>query len=282
MKHAREVPSLGACLLGSAIAGVGVVQAQPAIALGGIGLSVLAGAAGTLMRAHRSRTESFPTHIEGLNLDSLELANRRRRLNRSLRVERAFQVAIVEGSDLHLAWQYDGSCRSDHETGIEFSIDSENNIPFERLDCFAFDIQNDPQRLEQIRPSLIGTDGISKKINVPFSKPLKKNDRFSVLLNCTLSGCVSTGLQYYTSSLSFDQSSVENASVHLIFVRTRPEWVRAYDIRSNGEAILLNELRPIRDDGLTCEYIDIARNVPGQSVRVYLYELRALGSARAA
>jgi hypothetical protein len=30
---------------------------------------------------------------------------------------------------------------------------------------------------------------------------------------------------------------------------------------------------------MTCEYIDIAQNVPGQSVRVYLYDLPAAGWA---
>ena len=143
----------------------------------------------------------MPPIIERLNLDALHVANLRRRLNRSLNVERAFQVAIIEGADLHLAWQYEGYCQANAETSIEFSIDSDNNIPFDQLECFAFDLQNDPVRLKQIRPTLVGSDGVSKKISVPFLKALTGNDRFSVLLHCTLPACINTGVQYYTSSL---------------------------------------------------------------------------------
>src|SRR5277367_2117833 len=214
--------------------------------------------------------------IEGLNLDSLHVANLRRRLNTSLTVERAFHVAIIEGADLNVAWQYDGFCRSQRETSIEFSIDSENNVAFDDLNCFGFDLQNDPLRLHQIRPTLVGSDGVSKKIGVSFLQPLAFQDRFSVLLNCNLPGCITTGTQYYTSSLSFDQRSIESASVHLIFVKNRPEWVRVYERAKNGAMTLVGEPRPFRDDGATCEYVDMVQNVPGQSVRVYVYDLPAV------
>jgi len=36
---------------------------------------------------------------------------------------------------------------------------------------------------------------------------------------------------------------------------------------------MINELRAIRDDGLTCEYVDMMYNAPGQYVRVYTYNL---------
>lgn len=211
-----------------------------------------------------------------MNLDSLLVATLRRRLNKSLTVERAFQVAIIDGTDLNIAWQYDGFCRSQRETSIEFSVDSENNVAFEQLDCFAFDLQNDPARLHQIRPTLVGSDGVSKKISVSFLQPLAFRQRFSVLLNCNLPGCITTGVQYYTSSLSFEQRSIASTSVHLIFVKTRPEWVRAYECAKNGAMTMLSELRPFRDDGATCEYVDMSQNVSGQSVRVYLYDLPAV------
>src|SRR5262249_9743549 len=97
--------------------------------------------------------------------------------------------------------------------------------------------------------------------------------RFSVLLNCTLPGCISTGVQYYTSSLSFEQRSIESVVVHLVFASRRPNWVRVYECERSGRPKLADELRPFRDDGLTCEYIDMVRNVAGQSVRIYVYDL---------
>jgi hypothetical protein len=263
-------------LLGSGTALLGLVQHAPALILTGITLSAAAAAALVTERRLR-RAHPVPPEIERLNLDSLHVANLRRRLNRSLKLERAFQVAIIEGADLHLAWQYDGYCQSKTEADIEFSIDSENNVPFEQIECFAFDLQNDPVRLNQIRPRLLGSDGVSKKISVSFLKPLAKDDHFSVLLHCRLPACISTGIQYYTSSLSFDQQSVDSTSVHLIFVRSRPAWVRVYEFDKNGRATFISELRSFRDDGATCEYVDMAQNTPGRSVRVYLYDLPALG-----
>src|SRR5262249_15124085 len=140
-------------------------------------------------------------------------------------------------------------------------------------DCFAFDLQNDSERLHRIRPDLIGSDGVSKKISVSFLRPLASKQPFSVLLNCTLPGCINGGVQYYTSSFSFDQSFIEDATVHLIFASTRPEWMRVYGCPRTGHPWLIKELRPFRDDGVTCEYVDTMQNVPGQSVRVYMYSL---------
>jgi hypothetical protein len=277
MNNARENLTPWTTLLGSGTALLGVLQSAPALILAGITLSAAAASAALVSERRLRGADPMPPKIERLNLDSLHVANLRRRLNKSLKVERAFQVAIIEGADLHLAWQYDGYCQSKTETGIEFSLDSENNIPFEQLECFAFDLQNDPARLRQIRPSLVGSDGVSKKVSVSFLKPLAKDDRFSVLLHCKLPACISTGVQYYTSSLSFDQQVVDSASVQLIFVRSRPEWVRVYEFDKNARPTFVSELRPFRDDGATCEYVDMVQNVPGQSVRVYLYDLPKLG-----
>lgn len=280
MNDSEDVTML-ANLVGMGLTLLGVADSSPSLVLTGVALSTASASARLLSERKGRRAEAMPPNIENLNLDSLHVANLRRRLNRSLNIQRAFQVAIIEGADLHLAWQYDGYCRSQSETGIEFSIESENNIPFEQLDCYVFDLQADPARSNQIRPSLVGSDGVSKKVRVPFLKPLSRGERFSLLLHCALPDTISTGVQYYASSLSFDQQAVDSASLHLIFVRTKPAWVKVYDLDQRSRPIFANELRPFRDDGTTCEYVDMAQNIPGQSVRVYLYDLPALGGINA-
>ena len=275
MNNARETLAFWASLIGGAIALLGVAESQAWLALLGIGCSAASAATVLFLKRNQRLLHSAEARVEGLSLDSLLVANFRRRMNRSLVMERALQVAIIEGTDLNLAWQYEGFCRSQRETSIDFSIDSENNVPFEHLDCFAFDLQNDPVRLHKIRPALIGSDGVSKKVSVSFLQPLGLKQRFNVLLNCKLPGCITTGVQYYTSSLSFAQRSIASASVHLIFVKSRPEWLRVYECAKNREMTLVSELRPFRDDGVTCEYIDTLQNIPGQSVRAYLYLLHA-------
>jgi hypothetical protein len=274
MIDAREKTSW-VSIFGSALALLGLARTEPGLVFLGIALSAASASAALYLKRNPALRRSTGVTIDGLNLDSLSIANLRRRLNRSLTVERAFHVGIINGTDLNIAWQYDGHCRSQAETTIEFSVDTENNVAFDELDCFAFDLQNDPERLHKIRPILVGSDGVSKKISVPFLQPLGFRERFSVLLNCNLPGCITTGVQYYTSSLSFDQGSIESATVHLMFVRTRPEWVKVYECDQHGRPRSAAELRPFRDDGATCEFVDMTQNVPGQSVRVYLYDLAA-------
>ena len=71
-------------------------------------------------------------------------------------------------------------CRAEQETAMEFSIDAECNIPFDLLDCGAYDLACDPDKAHAIRPILIGPDGISKKIAVPFLEPLTPQQPFCV------------------------------------------------------------------------------------------------------
>jgi hypothetical protein len=262
-----------ASILGSAAALLGFLHSQTWMAIAGTGCAAISIGALVYARKHRTLLDTASVNIEGLNLDSLNVANLRRRLNSSLVVQRAFQLAKIDGRNLGLTWHYDGFCQSKRETTIEFSIDTENNIPFNELDCFAFDLQQDPERRHRIKPILIGSDGLSKKIALPFLKPLQFQQPFSVLLNCNLPGCVDTGVQYYTSSLSFAQRHIDRLAVHLVFVRRTPEWVRVYECDKRGRPALISELRPFKDDGETCEYVDLAESVAGQSVRIYVYQL---------
>jgi hypothetical protein len=262
-----------ASLLGAIATVLGLLQsATLLVAVGAfaVGVSIFA-----LAKAGSGRKvlRSAAINIEGLNLDTLNLANLRRRLNKSLVVHRAYHLARIDGQDLTISWQYDGYCGADKETSMEFSVDSENNIPFNELECYAFDLHQDPECLHRIRPILLGSDGLSKKLAIPFLKPLELNQPFSILFNCKLTGCMSSGVQYYTSTLSFDQRSIRKLAVHLIFVDQTPTWVRAYECNSKGQPTLISDLRPLREQEGVTEYIDVAENVDGQSTRIYIFHL---------
>ena len=110
------------------------------------------------------------------NIDPLNVANLRRRVNTSLVVQDAHHTAIIEGQDLTIAWRYSGYCKADRETAREFSIDSGKNVPFNRLDCSAYDLRRDAAMQHKIQPLLVGADGISKKVAVPFLRPLRADE----------------------------------------------------------------------------------------------------------
>ena len=46
-----------------------------------------------------------------------------------------------------------------------------------------------------------------------------------------------------------------------------------YECGKNGAMNLVGQLKPFRDDGTTCEYVDMLQDLPGQSIRAYLYDL---------
>jgi hypothetical protein len=154
---------------------------------------------------------------------------------------------------------------------MEFSIDTDSNIPFDSLECCAYDLGRDLGREHQIRPILIGPDGISKKIAVPFLEPLAAQQPFSVLLKCALPGCMKAGLEYYTSTLSFGQDQVRRSTVRLVFIGACPEWLRVYERRGSGSVKLLKALSALRRSPAQCEYLDVAEDIQAQSVRIYVF-----------
>lgn len=273
MRPSAEEVASWASILGAVVTFLGLIQSGAwlvAVGVFFIGVSIVA-----IVYGWRGRRllESAAINVEGRNLDSLNVANLRRRLNRSLVVQRAYHLAEIDDQDLIVSWQYDGFCRAEKETSIEFSIDSDSSVPFSELECFAYDLQHDSERRHKIRPLLIGNDGLSKKVAVPFQKPPRYQQPFSVVLNCRFPSCMKPGLQYYTSTLSFDQRYIHRFAVHLRFLHSRPDWLRVYECANNGRLNLVSNLSPFNEDEGTCEYIDLCEDVPGRSARVYVFHL---------
>jgi hypothetical protein len=192
-------------------------------------------------------------------------------VNRSLRVQTADHIVTIDGADLDMVWRYAGYCRARNETAMKFSIDSENSVPFSRLDCFAYDLKRDPEKKHKIEPLLIGPDSISKKITVPFLEPLLAHEPFDIMLHCRLPATYKPGIGYYTSTLSFDQDKVGRCTVHLTFLKQKPDWVRVYECASSRPPRLLKTLRPAAEDQDAVTYRDVAEKIDARSVRIYMF-----------
>lgn len=277
MNSPKDSLAFWSTILGTILGLFGLIQSHNWLT--GLAVLVVAVSVIAILYARRQRqvVQLAAVKLEGRSIDSLNVASLRRRLNRSLVIQDAQQLATIEGEDLTIAWQYAGYCRADRETAIEFSIDADNNIPFDELVCFAYDLLHDPQRNHKIRPILVGPDGISKKIAVPFLQGLTAQQPFSVLLTCELPGCMKAGLEYYTSTLSFAQDRVQRHSVRLVFARHHPEWLRVYECSASGNTKLLRDLRPIRETQELTEYLDVAEDLPAKSARIYVFRRNALG-----
>jgi hypothetical protein len=271
MQYLLQILISSAALLGPIATILGLIQSRGWLAGIGALFICIAIAAVVYARRQRLRVESASIEIEGISIDSINAANLRRRVNRSLAVQDVDQIVTIDGSDLDMIWRYAGYCRAGRETVMEFSVDAGSSNSFDQLDCYAYDLTRDPERNHKIQPVLIGPDGISKKIAVPFLEPLEAQDPFNIMLHCRIPDTYKPGIGYYTSTLSFGQERVRRCAVQLTFLRQRPNWVRVYECES-GRSRLLKSLTPVREDRNLSEYRDSAENLKARSARIYLFQ----------
>ena len=259
-------------ILGPIATVIGLIQSRGWLAGLGAIVACLSIFAILYARTQRRRVEAASVEIEGISIDALNAANLRRKTNRSLTVQSAEQFVRIEGKDVDMTWRYTGYCKAKRETALAFSIDSESGVVFSQLDCFAYDLKQDPEKKCKIQPVLVGPESISKKISVPFLEPLRAQQPFDIELHCRLPSSCKLGLHYYTSTLSFDQEAVDISTVHLTFVGRKPEWVRVYECDPSGRPQLVKTLRPEREGGKLTEYRDVVRDLSAQSARIYLFK----------
>jgi hypothetical protein len=258
-------------ILGTVLSVLGLSESSLFLAALGSLLLAVSVTAFAYAQRQRQRLRLAAIKIEGRSVDSLNVASLGRRLNRSLIVQETDQVATINGEDLVMTWRYSGYCRAPHEAVVEFSIDTDNHVPFGRLECFAYDLLHDPNRAHRIRPVLLGADGLSKKIAVPLLERLSAREPFNVVLTCALPGCMKSGVEYYTSTMSVAQGRVPTCTVRLVFLNGRPEWVRVYECDASGATKLLRDLRPSHETEQLIEYADHADDVAAQSARIYVF-----------
>lgn len=271
MRTSLETLAFLATIVGTITSILALLQSRLWLVLICVVFICVSAAAGLYARRQRRALNAASTLIEGHSIDSLNIANLRRRVNRTLVIQEALHIARIEGENLEIAWKYSGYCRAEQETAIDFSVDSDDSTSFESLNCAAYDLVSDPEMARPIRPLLIGSEGISRKITVPFLKPLKVHDPFAVLLQCVLPGCQKGEFGYYTSTLSFAHDNLLYSEVRLIFYGSSPKWLRVYDCSRPGKPVLLKTMVPSILSAESCEYRDLEEARPAQSVRLYTF-----------
>ncbi len=269
MQFSLESLAALATIFGTALSVLALIKSRDwlmAISLPLVGIAIIAG---WYARRERVALKTAAITIEGHNIDSLTAANLKRRVNRTLAIQEAHHTARIDGEDLKIEWTYAGYCRGKRESAMEFSVEAAHITTFDMLDCVGYDLEHDPAMKHKIRPLLIGTEGLSKKLSVPFLEPLGHRQPFRVMLKCTLPRCITPGFAYYTATLSFAQDRIRLCTVRLIFVGHAPTWVRAYE--GSPPAKLIKSLSPVGNGKGEYEYLDVIEDAAGQSARVYAF-----------
>jgi hypothetical protein len=130
MQYSLETLAALATILGSVISVLVLFQARGWLFLTTLFFVGLAIAAGLYARRARLARAASSMVIEGYSIDSLNIANLRRRLDRGFVVQEADHTARIEGEDLKITWRYSGYCRAARASAFEFSIDSGTGTSF--------------------------------------------------------------------------------------------------------------------------------------------------------
>ena len=160
-----------ATILGTLVAVFGAVQSRSWLLAAGVLATI--GSLGALLYANKQReiVQSAALKVAGRSIDSLNAASLRRILNRSLVVQQAENVAIIDGEDLAITWECTGFCRADRETAIEFSIDADTNVPFDGLDCLRTIYATTPRDGTGYGQSSSARTGYRKRSRCRFCRP---------------------------------------------------------------------------------------------------------------
>ena len=271
MKHLIELIEFWLKVIGILISIYGLIANRQIYILVGLFFFISSVLLALALLQMRKRIKKTHLMIEGQRIDALNAANSARDPNRTLKVQEASHFMQIQKNDLILNFEYSGYGKQE-ESGFEFSLDSDVNYPFESLVCYGFDLIKDPQKTHKIRPFLLESDGLTKKIKLPFINPLSRGERFHVWLYCELPRCIKFGKDYVVSTLSFkDEADINNFSVKLDFVKNHPKWVRLYDA-TLGEPKLIKGLKPKCLVGDSVFYEDNYKNIEAEKHFVYFFE----------
>jgi hypothetical protein len=124
MHSFEESMATWSTILGTALSFFGLIQSRAWLTLIGVLFASISIIAVFDARKERRALNASAVKIEGRSIDSLNIANLRRRVNRSLVIQEAHHVAEIDGEDLKITWKYAGYCRAQQEAAMEFSIDA--------------------------------------------------------------------------------------------------------------------------------------------------------------
>src|ERR1700685_2037577 len=105
MSFSLETLAALATIIGTLIGVLALIQSSAWLVLSALLFACIAIGFGLYARRERLTLNSAATVIEGYSIDSLNIANLRRRVNRTFVIQEAHHTARFTGEDLEITWR---------------------------------------------------------------------------------------------------------------------------------------------------------------------------------
>ncbi len=180
----------------------------------------------------------------------------------------------IDKSGAILEYQYFGVCVD--KNGMDYfstSLYSHDFNDINNMEWFAYDLKNDPNRKQQIKPELQTPKGATKRVIFKFHKKIKYNEICSYYTYQEVNNSVKeNGKDYYVSTVLYKNKPLHDYKVILKFHDIKPSSISVYSIKHRKGIFLYDLLdENMSFDNNIYTYIDDINNETAWSIRVYIF-----------
>lgn len=215
------------------------------------------------------------TEIEGIRIEEADnipiFVPRKNRLN-PLNVIHTYST---EKTSATLEYEYYGVCNDKNGVdGFSTILHSNDINNLDKMNWFAYDLKNDPNKSRKISPQLQSPDSSTKRVLFKFHKRIKYNQIFHYYTYQELKNVIrESGKDYFVSTVLYKNRPLCDYKVILKFVNIKPSNISVYSVKNRKGKFLYNLLdtNMIYNDN-NYIYTDDIENETAWSVRVYIFE----------
>lgn len=215
------------------------------------------------------------TEIEGIRIEEADnipiFVPRKNRLN-PLNVTHTYST---EKTSATLEYEYYGVCNDKNGVdGFSTILHSNDINNLDKMNWFAYDLKNDPNKSRKISPQLQSPDSSTKRVLFKFHKRIKYNQIFHYYTYQELKNVIrESGKDYFVSTVLYKNRPLCDYKVILKFVNIKPSNISVYSVKNRKGKFLYNLLDTnmiYKDNNYI--YTDDIENETAWSVRVYIFE----------
>lgn len=198
---------------------------------------------------------------EDVRLECASLAKNIAEINRRLCPNEIVHKYTVNNENLICDLKYKGVVRKDNTSELLFTFTTTNQVSYSEMDCYAV------EGSDTTTPSLIGPDGLIKKLAVRFLNNKNKGEAYNIDIHIDLGRCIVSKREYILSITKYAQIAVRDYQVIIDFKNTQiPENIRVYELEK-GKMKYDKTIFPQKDS-----FIDVIERPEGISLRAYIFD----------